>query len=159
MPAGSEEFFKADLLGANFLSGVDRGRWRLHHEPSWPTALIAVSATPRVKAPDEYVFLFELTGYPNQPPTAKLWDTVQNCQLLDGKWPGGTNRVQDAFNPAWQNGCAIYIPCDRLAISTHPNWITEHPGLLWSPRVDITQYLWILYDLLHSTDYSGIRCP
>lgn len=160
MDAGTrpeEQVFRAHLAAGPFQSGVARHRWRLL-EVSWPQVVIAVRAIPRRGAPDEYAFRFDCNDYPQSPPTARPWDAERREPLLAAQWPGGVGRVQHAFSPIW-NAQALYLPCDRLAIAGHDHWRVEHPSLLWSPAGDITQYLRILHDLLHSRDYSGLRGP
>lgn len=153
-----EQVFHAHLAGGPFQSGVDRGRWRLV-SVNWPHAVIAVSAAARANAPAEYAFRFELSNYPVTPPTAQLWDEAAQTQLPDRRWPGGGGRIAHAFNPGWKGGTCLYLPCDRHSIEGHDGWRTQHPEMIWSPAGDITQYLKIIYDLLHSEDYTGLRCP
>lgn len=148
--------FEADLEGGAFLSGVDRGRWRLV-SVDWPNAVIAVSAAQRDEAPVEYYFRFNLLNYRADPPTAQPWDVERNQDLSFDRWPSGGPRLKAAFNPGWQGGAAIYIPCDRLAIAGHDQWPRLYPHMIWSPLRDITQYLQIVHELLNSTDYTGTR--
>jgi hypothetical protein len=150
-----ERTFRQHLAGGAFLRGAARGRWRLV-KVAWPHAVIVVSAAQRDKSPLEYGFRFELTNYPQVPPTAQPWD-VEGDRPLDGaRWPTGRLRLAAAFNPQW-NPRAIYIPCDRLAIQGHDGWLTKHPSMIWRPSGDITQYLVILHELLNSGDYTGAR--
>jgi len=123
---------------------------------TWPHAVIAVAAAPRDGSPCEYGFRFELTNYPQDPPTAEPWDLQSNHPLAPTQWPTGRCRLLAAFNPSW-NAQAIYIPCDRKAIQGHDPWLTRHPWLIWSPTGDITQYLRVLHELLNSGDYTGVR--
>lgn len=153
-----EQVFHAHLAGGPFQSGVDRGRWRLVLV-NWPHAVIAVSAAARANAPAEYAFRFELSNYPVTPPTAQPWDEAGQSPLPAQRWPGGRERVAYAFNPGWKDGTCLYLPCDRHSIEGHDGWRTQHPEMIWSPAGDITQYLRIIYDLLHSEDYTGLRCP
>jgi hypothetical protein len=150
-----ERTFREHLAGGAFLRGAARGRWRLV-SLLWPHAVIAVSAAQRDGSPTEYGFRFELTNYPQAPPTAQPWD-VEHDRPLDGaRWPTGRSRLAAAFNPQW-NPRAIYIPCDRLAIQGHDGWLTKHPSMIWRPSGDITQYLIVLHELLNSGDYTGAR--
>jgi hypothetical protein len=152
-----ERVFHAHVKAGPFQNGVERGRWRLV-STDWPYAVIAVRAAPRDRAPGEFFFRFELSNYPKSGPTASLWDPERTEILADGRWPGGKSRVSAAFNPGWKRN-AVYLPCDRVAIVDHEQWKAQHPALLWSTSGDITQFLVILYDLLNSKDYTGIRCP
>jgi hypothetical protein len=153
----SERAFLADTRKAKFQTGIDKRRWRVVEGiAQWPAVCIAISAAARPNAPEEYVFRFELSGYPDQAPTARLWDAQSGVPLDQTKWPGGKGRVSAAFNPSW-NLAAVYLPCDRVALIGHDVWKQQHPHLLWSPNGDITQFLWTLYDLLNSSEYEGLR--
>lgn len=157
MTTPDERVFREHLEAGPFQSGVDRGRWRLD-SIEWSYAVIAVSAAPRPNAPEEYFFRFELTNYPTALPTAQPWDAKTNAPLAADKWAGGGGRVQLAFNPGWKGGTCLYLPCDRQSLDDgHQSWIHQHPEMIWSPDGDITQYLRIIYDLIHSKDYTGLR--
>lgn len=152
-----ERVFRAHLEKGPFQSGLERGRWRLI-SINWPFALIAISAAPRPNAPDEYVLRFDLTNYPQSPPTARPWNPERNTPLEDRRRPHGKSRVPKAFRTDWKNGIALYLPCDREAISGHDAWRHQHPSMLWKTDGDITQYLRIVHELLNSSDYTGTRC-
>lgn len=151
-----ERVFRAHLEDGPFLSGVDRGRWR-PVSVNWPFAVIAVSAAPRAGVPGEYAFRFELTNYPQCAPAARLWDAARDAPLEFKNYPTGRHRAQMAFRIDWNNGQALYLPCDRIAIQGHEAWRTQHPSMIWSSADDITKYLRIIYDLLNSNDYTGVR--
>ena len=151
-----ERVFRAHVRAGPFQSGVDRGRWRLI-SIGWPYAIIGLSAAPRPGAPDEYALRFNLAGYPQSAPTARPWDVEQDAPLPTARWPHGRSRVPQAFRPDWQGGSALYLPCDRVSFQGHDAWRSQHPHMLWKPTGDITQYLQIIYELLTSSDYSGIR--
>lgn len=151
-----ERVFREHLEAGPFQSGADRGRWRLN-SIEWPHAVIAVSAAPRPNAPEEFYFRFELSNYPAVPPTAQPWNAETNAALETGKWATGSGRVQLAFNPGWKNGSCLYLPCDRQSIEGHDPWLHLHPEMIWLPDGDITQYLRIIYDLINSKDYTGVR--
>lgn len=150
-----EKVFRRHLDGGRFQSGLDRGNWRLV-SVEWPYAVIAVRATPRSKSPDEYTFRFDLTNYPQDPPTARLWDAEAGTPLPRRLWPTGAPRFAMAFNPDWVGGQALYLPCDRLSIPGHDAWRTQHPHMTWTPSSDITLYLNILHEYMHSRDYQGV---
>lgn len=155
-PDPDERTFRRHLVGARFRAGVDRGDWRLvSDEWAWPHPLIAVSAAPRVGGPGEVTLRFTVDGYPATAPTAAPWDAQANAPLAPQLWPSG-GRTSLAFNPGW-NASAIYIPCDRLAISGHDPWLQLHRGYVWAPGKDIVDYLLIIHDLLHSHGYAGVR--
>ena len=151
-----ERVFREHLEAGPFQSGVDRERWRLK-SINWSHAVLAVSAAQRPNAPDEFFFRFELSNYPAAPPTAQPWNAQSNTALEAGKWAAGTGRLPLAFNPDWKGGSCLYLPCDRQSIEGHDAWFQQHPEMIWSPAGDITQYLRIIYDLLNSKDYTGLR--
>lgn len=151
-----EAVFREHLDAGPFQSGVDRGRWRLLGI-DWPYAVIEIGAAKREGGPTAYAFRFELTDYPQAPPTAQPWDAERETHLVAAAWPGGGQRLQLAFNPNWKNGQCLYLPCDRLAVEGHDGWRNQHPEMIWSSSGDITQYLRILHDYLNSGDYSGPR--
>lgn len=149
-----ERTFRRHLAAGPFQAGVDRGEWRLI-SVEWPHAVIAVTAPPRAGAPREVALRFELSGYPQQLPTAQPWDAAANGALRDALWPIG-DRVSQVFNPGW-NRNALYIPCDRLALAGHEAWLTQHPSHAWTPSRDITHYLRIVRDVLREPGYAGVR--
>ena len=152
----AEKVFRGHVGNGPFQSGLDRGRWRLV-SINWPFSLLAVGAAARDNAPGEYAFRFEVSNYPVAPPTAQPWNESTKAPLETAKWPGGRGRIPLAFNPGWKGGSCLYLPCDRHAIEGHDPWRTQHPEMIWNPKGDITQYLRIIYDLLNSQDYTGLR--
>ncbi len=154
-PDPDERAFRQHVSEGRFQMHVDRGEWRLI-DISWPHALVAVAAAPREGAPDELVLRFTLDGYPALAPTAAPWDLRHDAPLSHDLWPTGGRRIQLAFNPGW-NSAAIYIPCDRLAISGHDAWRDQHAAYVWDPTKDIVDYLKVVHELLHSADYAGVR--
>lgn len=148
--------FRQHLVRGAFQDGLDRGRWRLV-SVEWPVAIITVTPATREGGPDECFLRFDLTNYPASSPTAVPWNVETNTKLEFRSWPSGGQRVNAAFNPGWQSGVAIYIPCDRLAIAGHDQWPVLYPDMIWKPTSDITHYLRIVYELLNSKDYSGPR--
>lgn len=151
-----EKVFRADLEKGLFVNGLDRRKWRLI-SINWPFVCMAVSAALRENAPKEYTFRFDCTGYPQVGPTACLWDVDLASIPPQAKWPGGKLRVPASFRPDWQNGQCLYLPCDRISINGHDAWHYQHPDKIWTPGKDITLYLRVLYELLNSSDYTGLR--
>jgi hypothetical protein len=135
---------ESDLRSGRFLAGAARGRWRLI-QLQWPYALIEVRAGDGRR----FTLRFECSGYPDNPPTATLWDIATNQQLPAARWPAG-GRVSLAFNPSWKGGTAIYIPCDRQSIAGHSNWFSEHAWLIWNPARGLLQYIEAVYEILNS---------
>lgn len=154
-PSPDKALFEADLKGAEFLSGEIDGRWR-HVATAWPQAVIAVSAPERPGGPREFGLRFDLTGYPQVPPTAQPWDLDANGPLPASKWPTGRSIVPSVFRPAWKQGQCLYLPCDRMSLEGHDSWVHEHPSRLWRPSRGIVCYLEQVYELLNQGDYSGV---
>jgi len=145
-----------DLVTPEFRCGEIEGKWR-HIRISWPYALFAVIAAERPNAPPEYGFRFECTGYRQVAVTGCPWDLEKDRPLPPPRWPTGRSIVPSVFRPDWKDGQCLYLPCDRMSIEGHPNWITQYPNRLWQPVRGIICYLEQLYDLLNQSDYSGVR--
>ena len=146
-----ERAFLADTRRGAFRAGIAARKWRLDFI-QWPIAYIAVQAR------DErwFILRFDCTNYPVGLPTACLWDRERAARLALDLWPqsrGG--RVGAVFNPAWKDGTALYLPCDREASAGHDAWLTTLPELIWRPADGIVQYLEIAYELLNSYDYAA----
>ena len=145
-----ETVFRCHLAGGAFRIGAAGGRWRMV-SLGWPYATFGIRAADGV----EYGFRFDCEGYPQNAPTARLWDIDRDVPLPSNRWPTGHDRIPRAFNPNWKNGTCIYLPCDRQSIEGHVNWFHEHPSLVWNPSIGIVHYLRVLHDLLNSGDYGG----
>lgn len=151
-----ERAFRKDLRSPRFQAGVDRGDWRSASAWEWPHPVVVVSAAERDGAPAEFALRFTADGYPVTAPTAVPWDVASNGPLSHDLWPAG-GRTGAAFNPQWNGGNALYIPCDRLAIQGHDAWQNQHQAYIWTPQKQIVDYLRIVHELLHSEGYSGVR--
>jgi hypothetical protein len=125
---------------------------------SWPNVFVRIYAEYRDGAPGYFDFRFDCAGYPNAAPTAMPWDYGTDQSLAFARWPKGRSQIPSIFNPQWNNGQALYLPCDRLAIAGHPDWATRYPRWLWKPDVGLAHYIGIVHELLNSPDYTGIRC-
>jgi hypothetical protein len=151
MSTPDERAFRADLERAPFLLGVVESRWALHSVEG-VIAIITVTA----KDGRSYALRFDIAGYPQSPPTARLWDPDTNAPLATQKWPrsraGG--RLGAVFRQDWKGGTALYLPCDRCAIEGHDGWRTQVPSKIWRPAVGIVHYLEQVHELLHSADYD-----
>ena len=146
--------FEGDVRKAAFRLGELDNRWRLI-EVTWPFVLITVIA----KDQSEYVFRFDCSGYPQAPPTGGPWDPDRNAILSFDLWPRGRGgRVSAVFRTDWKGGSTLYLPCDRVSFTGHENWRVEIPSKIWRPADGIVQYLEIVHELLHSTDYMPPDC-
>jgi hypothetical protein len=143
-----EKVFREDVAKPVFRLGEKEGRWRLI-SIAWPVAFIGVFARDGL----EFVLRFDCTGYPAAP-TAGPWDSRSQAALAAGQWPRSNGgRVGAVFNPAWKQGAALYLPCDRESIVGHENWRTEFPSQIWVPSKGIVFYLELVHELLHCGDY------
>lgn len=150
MSSLAEHVLQDHLASGRFRSGVASGRWRFI-ALDWPYLICGVTASDSI----EYGMRFECSNYPQSPVTGQPWDADANKPLPFDRWPSGKARIPLAFNPAWHNGICLYLPCDRISIEGHANWLQEHPSLVWDPAVGIVHYLRVVHDLLNSGDYLG----
>ena len=150
-----ERAFRVDLHAEPFSAGITAGWWRLAEEIDWPGAVVAITATPRTGAPNEYFFRFDLTGYPNPGPTAQVWNPDQKRLATEAERPK-VSYAPSPFRTNWNEGTALYIPCDREALSGHPDWLRDHPENLWNPEVGISLYLRYVHGRLNEKAYVGI---
>jgi len=139
-----ERAFRSHVERPDFPIGEAKGQWRLV-SIDWPHPVITV----RAHDGTDWAFRFDLRGYPAALPNARPWDLASNAPLASNRWPRGTGRVAAAFNPNW-NAAALYLPCDRLALAGHEQWLVQHPEKAWSPSRGIIHYLEIIHDLLAS---------
>lgn len=156
LPRPDEQAFLDEVAEGGFQLAVHLGRWRVVRI-AWPIVEVEISAAPRAGAPDTYGFRFDCSGFPQNPPTARLWASAAGAPLPFGQWPAGARRVSAVFRPDWQNGTCLYAPCDRVSIAGHANWHQEHPAYIWRPEKGLQQYLEFLHELLNSEDYKGVR--
>lgn len=154
-PSPAQLLLEHDIAAAELRCGEVEGRWR-HVITLWPYVTFAVSAPVRPNAPSEFGFRFECSGYRQTPVTAQPWDLDTGIALSKPKWPTGPLIVPSVFRPEWKQGHCLYLPCDRMSIEGHPNWVNEHPARLWQPGRGIICYLEQIYELFNQNDYSGV---
>lgn len=150
-----ERVFRDHVSSARFQEGVERGRWRIVGDISWPIVLVAVVAGERDGSPSEYVVRFDLTGYPETAPTATPWNLATGGVLEQEMRPKG-ERVGHVFRSDWEHGKALYAPFDRVALHSHPNWRRQHSRQTWDSSRDLAWLLQILHEMLNSSDYTGV---
>lgn len=149
-----EQAFRSHLRLPPYLAGAEAGRWLLL-QLQWPIAFIAVHAAARENSPDAFVLRFDLDGYPQIAPTAGPWDFFTGGLLTEAGRPKG-ERVGLAFRTNWESGRALYIPCDRVALTSHTNWPTQYPTWTWDSSKQISFYLRLVFQLLNDPDYTGV---
>lgn len=145
---------RAALDSGAFQSGVDDGRWRLV-EFEWPVGVFAVSAAPRNNSPAEFGLRIDLSGYPQQAPTAEPWNIDRRARLTASERPKG-ERAADVFRSDWKDGRALYAPWDRVGLAVHSEWASQHQAYAWHPGRDLAFFLRRVYDLLNDDDYLGV---
>lgn len=148
-----ERSFRLHLAAGPYQAGAARGDWDCRRI-DWPNAVLRVRAAQRSGAPDCFALLFELTGYPREPPTAQPWDEAAHAPLARDLWPQGP-RASMAFNPDW-NPAALYIPCDRVPMRDHAAWVQQYPAYVWEPKRGIVKYLEVVREILRSPGYTGV---
>lgn len=131
-----------------FLSGEEDGRWSFRNV-EWPYVLVDL----RARNGDQFTLRLLCDGYPEQAPTGAFWDAQNKAHLPAARWPrAGAHRGQ-ALKADWQNGTALYIPCDRQSITGHDQWRQLYPAWLWNPSIGLTRYLNVVSELLNGDDY------
>ena len=119
--APDERVLRAHVASAQFINGVERGKWRIVGAINWPSALVAVSAASREGAPEEFFFRFDLAGYPNAAPTATPWDLATGDVLDEAERPKGDG-LGLVFRTDWEGGRALYAPFDSRRTQL-PRWL------------------------------------
>ena len=147
-----ERAFRTHTGRPDFEIGTAKGQWQLFRI-DWPWAILTVTARDGIK----WAFRFHLPGYPVALPNAQPWSLETDGPLTATHWPSGTGRVAAAFNHGW-NTSALYLPCDRLALAGHEQWLVQHPEKAWPPVRGIVHYLEIIHDLLASHQYHSTVC-
>lgn len=150
MSSPDERALQADLAKPAFRLGDAEQRWSLV-KLEWPYLFVAIAASDGRR----FVIRLDCSVYPATPPTGGPWDMARNTVLATSLWPqsrGG--RVGAVFNPSWKNGTALYLPCDRVSLAGHDNWMREMPSKIWRPSVGIVHYLELVHELLNCRDYS-----
>jgi hypothetical protein len=140
------------LEEVSFISGVDRGKWELVggvEAIKWPFSILWVQAVARLMSDSRIFLRFNLENYPKSAPTACPWDIIQNCKLQNGSWPRGPYNVSTVFNPGWNNGMALYAPCDRVAMQGHDGWQHQFPQWWWRSDFTIVKYLEFVHQCLN----------
>jgi hypothetical protein len=150
-----ESLFKAHLGEAPFLSGEDNGKWGLvDGSLLWPMATIWVEANKKIVPFGKTFLRFNLDGYPVAAPTSFPWDEEKNAKLENHLYPKVPGAFKLVFRIDWQNGDALYAPCDRIAIPGHDPWKTQFPRWWWQPTFTISNYLEFVHTVLNPRSYD-----
>lgn len=149
---GGEACLRRHLAEPRFLCGEFDGRWRLLNI-DWPFATFGVVAS----GGHEFFVRLDCSGYPLQAPTGGFWDVEREAVLDFAVWPRG-GRCAEAFRTDWQNGTAMYLPCDRVTLANHdPSWPRTWPSMLWRPEAGITSYLKHVHEILQELDTKYVK--
>jgi hypothetical protein len=151
----AQHAFLSHVKSAPFQVGATRNMWGYLDEdpdsPVWPAAYCWVAAAAKAGFPDRFSLRFDLTGYPEQAPTAMFWDMDKNGKLSAALWPKGTGHLPVVFNPG---NNFLYAPCDRGANPAgHGDWPVLHPQYYWQSTFTIVTYLNFVYENLHAPEY------
>lgn len=163
MKKPDQRAFDADIEDADFQIGVTKGMWgladatQLPESLVWPKAVLWVAAAPCPKAPERFYLVLDLDNYRAAAPTGPFWDMEAKIVLPPVKWPKGKpgSRVAKVFRTDW-NVNALYHPYDRVAATSHDQWKSEQPHLIWDSQHTIVDYLTEIHGLLNSGDYIGV---
>jgi hypothetical protein len=142
-----------DLESVRFLSGVDRGYWRVADRAGTMVTLELTSRAGR-----RVGVRLDCAGYPGAAPTGQLWSVSDAVPLPVEDWPSG-GRADQVFNPTWsvQNGGAFYFPFDRRARVGHDAWARDHTGHVWSIDKTVIDVLHLLREVLSTASGPSIR--
>ncbi len=149
-----ERAVRAALGSVRFQAGLDARMWRLIWL-EWPAGVFTVTAAERDTAPAKYTLRIDLSGYPQQAPTATPWD-LDRCAPLNAEDRPKGERVGHVFRCNWNDGEALYAPWDRAGLIAHPDWASTYSTYAWHPGRDLAFFLTCVHDLLNDDDYLGI---
>lgn len=143
----AERRLHADLTRSSVQVGVARGHWQIERVDGG-LIVASISTAPTIHPPGSLALRIAALEYPDQPPTSTPWDLVGDCQLAADDRPK-SGRAATVFRPDWEGGRALYHPCDRVAITGHPDWVREHADELWDPTDDISQLFRVVHTILN----------
>lgn len=160
MKKPDQRLFEADLQLAEYRCGLLKGCWAVENTDTlaWPKVFLWLAAAPRDSAPDRFYIALDCEGYRAVPPTGNFWDPAKNAPLAADKRPKGkpNSRVSKVFRTDWERGRAFYHPYDRVAATSHPEWMRDQPHLIWHDKHTIVDWLEEFHAMLRSGDYIGI---
>jgi hypothetical protein len=150
-----EGLFRAHLGEAPFLSGQDCGKWGLIDESLiWPRATFWVEANENLVPSLRMYLRFNLEGYPVSAPTSFPWDEGKKAKLENHLFPKVPGAFKLVFRIDWQNGDALYAPCDRIAMQNHDQWKTQFPTWWWQSSFSISKYLEFVHTVLNPPSFN-----
>ena len=142
----AEKQLQRDLDSIPIQVGVIRGYWTIERL-EWPFLFVTISG-PTEKVNGGRVWLrLEVDGYPGIP-SATPWDEELGEQLAAEKRPTG-GRATTTFRTDWEEGRALYLPVDRVAVTTHADWPQTYAAELWDPAKGLVQLLDLVHHILN----------
>jgi hypothetical protein len=129
----------ADLASLAVQVGVLR-RWWTIDQVDFPALTITFAVPYDRFEPARLTLRLDCTGYPEQAPTGAPIDP-ETGGLLDQSHRPTHGRCAMTFRTDWENGRALYLPVDRVALNGHPDWPTVHAHEIWDPELGIGQLL------------------
>lgn len=153
-----ESLFRTHLEEAPFQSGCDAGKWGLvvkATEIIWPHVLVWIRGDNLLVTSGRTHLRFNLEGYPASAPTACPWDIERNEKSGANLRPKIKGKYAKVFRLDWQEGAALYAPCDRIAMPGHEKWKSEFPSWWWQPHFTITNYLEFVHMCLNPIRYEN----
>ncbi len=145
----SERRLRDDLAAAPVQVGVLRGQWRIERL-EWPYLHVTVAASERATRELALGLRVDVSDYPSVP-TASPWDIDADCLLPGERRPTG-GRATMAFRADWEEGRALYLPVDRVALTGHPDWPRQYARHTWDPERGIVVLLTLVYEILNEAD-------
>lgn len=158
----AQRLLESDLRRADFLIGVDAGKWSLAEpvtEAAWPVVYTNVHASLRANSPEQFLVRWDLGGYNSQSPTGAFWDAGRRDFLAPGLWPKGRagSPVAAVFKTeGWAApGKGFYHPFDRQALAGHHQWAEQNPHYIWTSDRTLTDFLHLVHRWLNCEDFLG----
>lgn len=150
----SERRLRDDLAASPVQAGVLRGYWRIDRL-EWPFLYVTVSASQRTTPERALALRIDVSDYPAAP-TASPWDLEADCQLPAERRPTG-GRATMAFRADWEEGRALYLPVDRVALVGHPDWPRQYARDTWDAERGIVVMLTLVHEILNEGDDEAAR--
>lgn len=151
----SQKRLNADLAADAVQVGVALGQWKILRS-EFPYVLVSFSTSRQTHLSGSVVVRFDCTDYPDRPATACAWNIDGDTPLSPDQRPRG-GRATMTFRSDWEGGRALYLPCDRMAIDSHPDWANQYPHDLWDSTKGIAEYFQLVSTILTEADDAFVR--
>lgn len=145
----------ADLASGEVELGIHRGWWTID-AVEFPIVVVSFAVPVTLYPPGRLTLRIDCTDFPQQAPTAHPIDAASRAILDAGSRPTH-GRCAMTFRCDWEDGRALYLPVDRVALNGHPNWRQEHTHEAWDPARGIVQFLRLVRrDLIDDPDAPAV---